>query len=822
MRRWSALLLLFLLFPLVVGPSPQVRAEEFDQFAYDPIYWEDWHYRNATNTITVNVTSDTYVDENTPDGNKDGLTVINLEHSGVGARECHGWFKFDLSAYAGLTLTAVSFFIHYAQFGGNEDGDVCASHNQTWEADEITWNDEPAYDTGSPIYDDFLFNGPLGSYEEISSAGILNHTQSYLGANMTIVIYDTDAPDGAYNKASSEEDGHDAYLVLTSTSDELVLNENWNANRTVSISAHNPSGTYKNATLYRETSIEDDEDSIKINAMLRTNASTGYQNATMLCAEYAEGSANKFFAVWVAADKIGVAYWNWEGVFTTSSTSHSVSETEYYTISTTLSAVTRRWSVIVQNESTTIVSNSYQIGATPPSVENITLTLNAQSCRTSANIVWVEAPFKEIDPLRGWVGTNTGDELGENPYNMYQTDADQERYQLKIMPFQGYKALWNWTMTANDGVQGMTRIRFKTRHGDDFGSLIMWSITRDTGVYYFDMDIGGVTAKRVTVTQEDQMAIAFWIDADGNAYMYAQVDPESHSFGDFWVFDVTAQVDFDSWGAIVEHVSEQAAAGTHNGNRWKEVELFCGAKEGISQPRFGGMWWQYNPLLVFFVNLITGIQRALAPIANAIYTFFKPAIDGFTNLLDNLPSILTVLNGIATDVVNILFAAIFTNFINNVMVALMLVGTAWNLLLQHAGLLVFGDASILVNFFTQIFLWIMVLVGLLQTAIYSMSTVMSLLLNFLLGTQAIAINLTGTITDYLLVVVYYVITYGPYLLMFHMIGMLTKAVKTQDYQPFVDGFMLYFTIAQVAFGIVRGFVSIVVQGIQVIFDIIPF
>ena len=245
------------------------------------------------------------------------------------------------------------------------------------------------------------------------------------------------------------------------------------------------------------------------------------------------------------------------------STSYSLGGTDYYQylqVDFDLDALTRQIHVEVFAENgTEVLDHRINVEATPTKFTSCNFTVEAQSYlhtqyNATAEIVWADGPFDVIDSLKDWHGTNTGDEAGENPYFMTQSDAAQENFSVKCMPFQGFKALWNWSMSGGFGQQHRISLQWRDRNGEASGSAIKFIIANAGAIYRFQISIGGTVLMYREVQQDDEVAIAVWIEQGSNrAYAYMQESAESHTFVDFWVYDVTDYVDLDSWGVELVH-----------------------------------------------------------------------------------------------------------------------------------------------------------------------------------------------------------------------------------------------------------------------------
>ena len=518
-----------------------------------------------------------------------------------------------------------------------------------------------------------------------------------------------------------------------------------------------------------------------------------------------------------------IQYYRGDGTAQTESFSFaSLSEAynQYFTVDLALDALTRVLSVDVYDSGgSSVINEDLTTEATPTRFSHIEFNVTTSSnhhvtYNNTAELVYVDAPYQRIDGMREWAATNAGDETLENPYNLFQTDTDDENYHIKVMPFQGFKTLWNWTMSASNGLHAEISLRWYKRDGTAYANGIWWAITKDAATgYRFQMGYSSTTVKDLAVTQEDQMAIAFWVEPSGRSYLYAQLDPESHSFCDFWVYEVTDYVDLDSWGVILTHELIYAGS-TSSGSRMKEVEIFYGQKEGISQPRFGGMWWQYNIIFVLWIQIVTWIQTAFAVTLSPVITVINAVVTSVITIITWLSDIYNILN--------LLIASFFAYVVPNALIGIWL--ATMNVILAvlgALGTLLFGDSTVITNFIAGAAVMWGVFWTVVTQGISILTSTFFLLANLALGVPVVGVDLTGPVS-WIFAIIYYVVTYAPIVVFLHLLTAIFRTVQAMDINILIDAGFFYLRIAEFMFNIVREVISMLVQGVQMIMDLIPF
>lgn len=537
---------------------------------------------------------------------------------------------------------------------------------------------------------------------------------------------------------------------------------------------------------------------------------------------------------------IALDYYSMDGTATAISYNYTdlgTTKTDYLRTTVELDALTRTFELTILNSSSEeIWDATYTTEVIPSRLEALNVSAEGGAW---LEVVWIDAPFISIDSLREWQGVNTGTEWYENPYWMRQsTAADDEYFAVKCMPFQGYKTIVNWSMVGANGVHGGLRVRWYDRAGDALTGYVGIWWYRDAGVNFLDFiykDSGASTHIVVTlvVAQEDAACFAVWIDqAEGKAYAYMQMSPHSSEFVDFWVIEITDIVDYDSWGAQILH--EQVGCGVIGSQaQWQEVEIFHGLKTGITQPRFGGMWWEYNALFMIWFAVVTWIQQAFAIVLAPIMPFLivvKSLLDNLPTILSNLVNIWGVISSVVVDAalefinefITPMVEVFFGYVVPNAMLGLWLAaGTILNGLLEAISTLLWGDATVLPAMFWQFAVFISTFIVLMRDGIVVLGTTFGLLTQLALGVPVTGIDLTGPI-GWINAIIYYVISYAPVAIMFHMMFAIMQCVNQEDIMPLIDAGMLYLRVAEFMFNIIREVISMLIQGIQVVMDIIPF
>jgi len=569
--------------------------------------------------------------------------------------------------------------------------------------------------------------------------------------------------------------------------------------------------------------------------------------------EYMQTTTNlQNITVFHNSTHLWVNYYNWssqESFQYYNFSSLGVSYDNYLIIEWDISTYYRRAMLEVSavNE-TLILTDNFPIDTVPSKFTNMYIGAVANrgaflNANASLEIVWIDAPFDVISGLRDWKGKNTGTEWYENPYWMRQsTTGDDEEFTVKVIPFQAYKTIVNWSMVATNGVQGGIRIKWYDRAGNALTGYVGIWWYRDAGVYFLDFiykDSGAVThiVTSQVVNREDAFCFTVWIDqSDGNAYAYIQDSPHSSEFVDYWIVEISDIVDFDSWGAEILH--ESVACGVVSASiQWQEVEIFYGAREGVMQPRFGGMWWLANPLVFWLMQIVFGIQAALAPIAQAIaialsapLTAIVTAIQTMYSWLQDISQIWGVIITLIVDVWDrfvsvifpVIFGLLFTTFFAQLNAILGGMHVTIITLLTVLSTAMFGDATILptmyINFITG-----------MQSIFYTFGVVwiefvtfVVILIQLVTGQPVVGFVISSSGINFIFMLFYYVATYLPLVIFMHMLLTLLKSVNDQSIEPLISMMLIYMTIAKLFYDVIVSIVNVILGVLQAIGGFIPF
>lgn len=824
-----------------------------DSFPYDSVFWEDWKKAGGgTASDSVIVCEDTYVVQSNPSVKNGGNNEVGMDDNPSGERWT--FVKFDLSSYSGVTLSSVTMYIYCYQSGKTEDYNFYPVHNQTWMETDTCWNDKPVADTAT-----LLSQGTCIAvgWWTISSAALLNHTQSYLGFNCSIMGYDTDGYDAQANWHRTKEFDTDycIYLELSFIGSEIDVT--WNNNSTVTIESSYSGSTYANVSMYRNLEVSFTSNKLEASCMLRTNASANYVNATLFTVNYLFGDSLRTYGIYLASDYIGFIYYNWSSQFTIYNYSYSINFDMFYTLEITVDAYTRSIEVEVSNSTSEILDKVFYSETIPAQAKNVSILNNHCNSSTIVNLVWVDAPFESVSGLREWVGENTGDEAGENPYWLNQTDTDVEQFYVKCMPFQGYKTQFNWSIergSAFPRIVSSTVIQWYHRNGSAMGYVVFsikdWLSYTSFNVLSYSLVGGSVNLLDRVVADEGEMNFALWVEKSGSVYAYVQTSPHSSDYSDFWVFDVTDCANLDSWGVMITHTSMYYES-DHLGNsfQWRETEIFYGAREGISQPRFGGMWWLVNPLAWFVTAIIATIQTALYPLALAIHQFFKPFNDAMTAGLDamfpfleDITNIFSVIGSIVVDLVAefvaefivplweylqetifpLLVGWFFSNLITQINSVLASVHVFLTGILSVLSLAMYGDATILPTGYTNFVTFSQSLFYGIGSAFVQMGQFVVFLINIVTGQPVTAYVMPTGGMSFIFTIFYYVVTYLPIVIFMHLLLTTLSAVGQQSIEPLIGLALFYFSIMKIIFDVLMSIVGALVSLISMIGNYIPF
>jgi len=253
-------------------------------------------------------------------------------------------------------------------------------------------------------------------------------------------------------------------------------------------------------------------------------------------------------------------------------------------------------------------------------------------------IDYVEAPFKKPD----W--STSGFEATDSPLDMF-VDYDQSEYaELKVENFQGFKALWNFSISEAQAMTLEVRVLWYNPNGTKKCAVKFW-VTHDGTWFYlraskidegdtfwdwelmFDEKVGDATAKNQGTIAE----ICVWRE---RGYWFFGVAKE-HNVNPLRIFRVDSSVGND-FVTIRHYVSTGSYSGQTIHSVLDEFELFAGRNEDISRPRFGGAWWEWKPLQKIWKMLLSGFKW----IAEHLTDVLKPLLDTMKSVMDNMKGVL--------------------------------------------------------------------------------------------------------------------------------------------------------------------------------------
>jgi len=557
------------------------------------------------------------------------------------------------------------------------------------------------------------------------------------------------------------------------------------------------------------------------------------------------------FGTYSNASCLSVYYYNWSSTYSFKTYNYSdlgISFNDYLKVEIDLSALSRTINVNAETLNGTEVLDITVYSDVVPerllkmdfnvsSVNGIYSYLNG-----TKEVVWVDAPFPILDGLKSWIGTNTGDETFENPYWIYSTvDADEE-FKVKCIPFQGFKTLWNWSLSNDNGEHAKIGFRWYQRDGTTFATEVIFEVYKDAALgWMFVLFVDGANQIEIPTTATDSMAIAVWTESTGRSYAYIQTDPESHTFNDFWVYDITDKVDSDSWGCVISHKVFGVGAVSFDNSYMKETEIFYGVREGISQPRFGGMWWLYNPIVMFGLWLLAGIQTLGFIVFSGLNNILAPLIQATTNAVSGLVSYLTsiistlvnVWNVVATIVLDMvtdistlitgtIIPFLFANFWTQVNVILATLHTFIVTVLTAFSFAIYGDATIIPTAYTALInglSGIFVSIGLFFA---DMITFIVMLFNLVSGQPVIGFSFSSTGFNFIFTIFYYVATYLPIGIFVHLLITLLQAVNSQSIEPLINLMLLYLSLIKIVYDVILSIITTIIGIISAIGGYIPF
>jgi len=333
-----------------------------------------------------------------------------------------------------------------------------------------------------------------------------------------------------------------------------------------------------------------------------------------------------------------------------------------------------------------------------------------------------------------------------------------------------------------------------------------------------------------------ESSIAVWVEPSGRVFAYAQTAPHSSEVSDYWVFDITDQADLGSWGVKLSH-SVVVDSAENIDSIMREVEIFYGAKEGISQPRFGGMWWLANPLVFWLMQITLGIQAALAPIALAIaaalagpLTAIVTAIQTMYSWLQDISQIWGVIISLIVDVwdrfVNVifpvLFGLLFSTFFAQLNAILAGLHSTILTILTVLSFAMFADATILPIMYTNMITAFQTIFYQLGLLIVDFATLFVVLLRLAMGEPVVGYSFGTGVFTFIFTIFYYVATYLPVGIFIHILLTLMRAVGEQSIEPLIGLALFYVTIIKIFYDVVVSVINVIIGIIQAIGGFIPF
>jgi len=509
-----------------------------------------------------------------------------------------------------------------------------------------------------------------------------------------------------------------------------------------------------------------------------------------------------------------------------------------------------------------IISESFYTESVPFRLTDIQFGVYAYSydidvSETNMELVWVDAPFNKVSGLKHWDNTGLDETLGDTSYSHYY-DGSNKVSKIKCMPFQGVKFQWNWTgLSASGAIHSQVDIQWFTENGTPIGGLmggINFRLYRApmAGARKLEVDMGDYSVTVTNLAENDSINIAVWVEKSGKVFAYIQTNPHSSDITDFWIYEVSpSQVDLNLWG--IEFRFTGSGDGVGDNTKIKEVEFFYGIREGISQPRFGGMWWTYNPLLVMFINFVIMIQTALAgiiiPLATAISTGLAPILGAITSAitamytwLADITNIWAVVVSLVSDVVAEFVATfilpMWTHFVNNVLTPFWtwLTSNFFTQVIQIAWLtkvfidtflgiisnFLYGDPTIIPNGFWNVVTMINYFFAVAYTGLIEVALLISVGIGLIFGLPVVAMPFANTATSIITTILYYVITYLPIVVFMHMLLSLLRSVSSQSIEPFIEMILIYVTIAKVIIDVIMYVINFILGVLQTIGGFIPF
>lgn len=464
---------------------------------------------------------------------------------------------------------------------------------------------------------------------------------------------------------------------------------------------------------------------------------------------------------------------------------------------------------------------------------NLTANVNNfEWINSSYEIVWIAAPFTKLSYIKNWELSGT-----VNPYSINATSLGVIAYSsVKVIPCQGFKFLWNVTERPQGsmfpletsitfesysfgGIKNPSRslgiILYVNQYSVDL-RLVSWSIYPSYTIIWERSNWAFTYSSPITYAA--YIGIALWHDVSGRVFICLQSNPESSTIGDYWIFDVTQYFDLNSWG--IKFINRAAGEAS---NHWicstlREVEIFAGQRDGISQPRFGGNIWQFNPFFALFLGLQALIGLILSPIGgilngwNNIFTTWGNIFSDWITHLDDLGvSIGELITGIQN--------AMFNNWY------LQLTGFAQGFLdvLGYFSLLAFGNQFLLPAAWINFGIFVYTMIASIASGLGIGAVLINLIIQSLIyGTPTAVSPAIYASYGWLITIVYLVVTYVPPLFAIWILITVMRCVEEQEIQPLIDMGLVFLDIGMKVFSIVETVVGWISKIIITIGEIIPF
>jgi len=455
---------------------------------------------------------------------------------------------------------------------------------------------------------------------------------------------------------------------------------------------------------------------------------------------------------------------------------------------------------------------------------------------------YVEAPFEEI----GWVGENV-ESYEDAPYYIYNNDSNAEGFITYITDFVGIKMLMYFDYTGLDsGSELVKQIVYFYFYNED-GTL--------KGYVAFRREIGNILSARYFLTVYDsggsaifqkvyfpsdiKHVISFCIWFDGRNW-FAGIS-YGHNENPLDVCDIS---DYASFIVKISHYAHRVFSdGDLSVTSWfDEVEIFTDEDhEGISRPRFGGMWWNFKPIQV----LRRTITQALTTIGEGLTNTFKPLIEsiktdiaslasdiwadfssGWNSIFSNIESAITTLAADVWSNFNDAWTSTFnaieswgTGILADIKNAILQVNV-FSALENVAGDVVGWLGSALIDYvFTIPFSWKDAVQTMIQTFLDGGEWFFGLfgLRDVFIGFE----NLMLSATPWISFVISIVLTFAPIVMGFHFVFAILQTVNEGDFTPLADAVVFYVNIGMFFIKIIEIVVRTIWNFIKTIAEAIP-